>query len=50
MAPCVYCAADTQLYLNQKPICLDCADDLEAGRKPPSREENQVPKQRLQTA
>lgn len=53
MAQCIYCAADTRLYINDKPVCLDCAKDLEAGRKPSSRGENQgnqAPKQRFQTA
>jgi hypothetical protein len=39
MAKCVYCGTDTQLYCNGVPVCVQCANDLEAGRKPPSRQE-----------
>jgi len=35
---CVYCGADTQLYASGVPICVQCAEDLEAGRQPTLRE------------
>lgn len=38
MANCIYCQAETILYVNGRPICLSCSDDIDAGRKPPSRE------------
>src|SRR5258708_4470889 len=34
MTPCGYCGAETQLFANGQPICLDCADDHCRGRKP----------------
>jgi len=38
MANCVYCGADTILYVNGRPVCVRCSDEIDAGRKPPSRE------------
>lgn len=38
MSKCSYCETETILYVNGRPVCLSCSDDLDAGRKPPSRE------------
>lgn len=35
MARCVYCAADTQLYVNGSPVCIACSEQNDAVRKPP---------------
>jgi len=34
MAQCVYCGAETQLHVNECPICVRCSDELDAGRQP----------------
>jgi hypothetical protein len=39
MARCVYCAAATEMYVSQVPICLTCSKQREEKRKPPSREQ-----------
>ena len=31
MAKCVYCQTETILYVNGRPVCLSCSDDLDAG-------------------
>ena len=46
MAKCVYCGAETQLYSSGVPVCLACAEDPDAGRKLPSREEGEPSKQK----
>ena len=38
MARCVYCKTETFLYDGGVPICLECADEREAKRKPPEIE------------
>jgi len=38
MARCVYCAAATEMYVSEVPICLNCSDRQEK-RKPPAREQ-----------
>lgn len=35
---CIYCGAETKLYDNGRPVCVACADRLEAG-KPPRKKE-----------
>jgi hypothetical protein len=35
MAECAYCQAVTFLYYGGVPVCIKCADTLEAKRKPP---------------
>jgi hypothetical protein len=32
MSHCVYCGADTALYVNEVPVCLGCVDELEAAK------------------
>lgn len=39
MARCVYCAADTQLYVNGSPVCIACSEQSDAVRKPPQSSE-----------
>lgn len=39
MAKCKYCGAETILYVSGSPVCVNCSDLLEAGKKPPAREE-----------
>ena len=38
MATCVYCGAETELYVNSVPVCLKCSDEREnkPSKKPPS--------------
>ncbi len=36
--PCRYCGQETRLHINGIPICVVCADLIEAGKKPPSSE------------
>src|SRR3954447_15870673 len=36
MAECVYCKAETQLYSNGVPICVQCSEVRENRRKPPN--------------
>ena len=31
---CIYCATDTRLLIDDVPVCLSCAKELQAGRKP----------------
>jgi hypothetical protein len=40
---CVYCGSETQLRINGAPVCIACAKDIEAGRKPPHRESPKPP-------
>lgn len=35
---CRYCGSETRLHINGIPVCVACADLIEAGKKPPSRE------------
>ena len=37
MAKCIYCGAETQLYINDTPVCIACSDEIDAGRTPPTR-------------
>ena len=39
MARCGYCAAETELYVSQTPICLTCSEQREQTRKPPPRDQ-----------
>jgi hypothetical protein len=39
MARCVYCTAETEMYVSHVPICLNCSEQREEKRKPPSREQ-----------
>jgi hypothetical protein len=39
---CQYCGAETVSLDNGGPICIHCAADLEAGRKPPQRETSEL--------
>ncbi len=38
MAQCAYCKTETFLFDRGVPICLECADEREAKRKPPETE------------
>lgn len=38
MAKCKYCEAETILYLSGAPVCVNCSDLIDAGKKPPARE------------
>lgn len=38
MAKCQYCGAETILYVSGAPVCVDCSNLLDAGKKPPARE------------
>lgn len=33
MALCVFCGEETELYIDDRPVCLKCVADLEAGKK-----------------
>jgi hypothetical protein len=35
---CKYCGAPTKLYIREVPVCVPCANDLEAGRDPGHRD------------
>ena len=37
MAKCVYCGADTILYVDNRPVCIECSDLIDAGKKPKKR-------------
>ena len=39
MARCVYCSAATEMHVRQVPICLNCSEQSEERRKPPSTEQ-----------
>ena len=39
VAKCRYCGADTILYVNGAPVCVNCSNLIDAGKKPPVREE-----------
>ena len=34
---CIYCGAETSLYVNEQLVCLKCDEDLSKGRNPPSQ-------------
>jgi len=34
MDKCIYCGTETLLYLGNDPVCIECADDIKAGREP----------------
>jgi len=38
MAKCVYCGAETELYVNGVPVCLECSEEREGepAKKPPA--------------
>lgn len=38
---CLYCGRDTWLYEGGSPVCVCCLNDLENGRKPPTRPPSQ---------
>jgi hypothetical protein len=35
MARCSYCDAETQLYVNGSPVCIECSEQNDPVRKPP---------------
>jgi hypothetical protein len=35
MEKCAFCGTDTELYLNNVPICLKCSEDRERSQKRP---------------
>ena len=39
MAKCVYCEAETTLYVVDKPVCVKCSDLIDSGKSPPKRPE-----------
>jgi hypothetical protein len=39
MAKCKYCGAETILFVNGAPVCVNCSDLIDAGKKPPAREQ-----------
>jgi hypothetical protein len=39
MAKCKYCGAETILYVSGVPVCVGCSNLIDAGKKPPAREE-----------
>jgi hypothetical protein len=39
-AKCVYCGKPSILYLNRKPVCVECSKALAAGVKPGSAHES----------
>jgi hypothetical protein len=34
MAKCVYCDANTEMYVLDSPVCVECSDLIEAGKPP----------------
>jgi hypothetical protein len=38
MAQCVYCKAETELFDNGTPICIECSEARDTKRKPPATE------------
>jgi len=30
MEKCVYCGTETLLYVNERPVCVECSDDMES--------------------
>jgi len=38
MAECIYCKAETQLFVSSIPVCLKCSEERETQRKPPKGE------------
>jgi hypothetical protein len=39
MARCIYCGAETSLYVHEQPVCLKCEEGLSKGRKPAQSEQ-----------
>ena len=37
MAKCVYCGKATIVQIDGRPVCTDCSDLLDAGKKPPGK-------------
>jgi hypothetical protein len=44
MAECSYCGKETDLYVSNVPMCVECHDDLTAGRKPPNHHDKEPEK------
>ena len=44
MAECVYCGMETDLHINETPICVRCSNELEAGSQPAFRVQPPRPK------
>jgi hypothetical protein len=42
MAKCVYCDAETEMYILEKPVCVECSDLIEVG-KPPKKKPGSEP-------
>ena len=43
MAKCIYCGADTCMYVSEAPVCVRCSDEVDAGRKPPAPAREEPP-------
>ena len=43
VARCIHCEADARWYIDGIPVCRFCMKELQAGRKPPSREQGTPP-------
>jgi hypothetical protein len=41
MAICYLCQADTHLHSNGRPICLECADDIDRKSEPQEQQHQQ---------
>ena len=37
-AECIFCQAQTELYVNSVPVCITCSETRQYKRKPPTRE------------
>ena len=49
MAECIYCGAETNLRLNEMPLCSACSKDLDEGHKPPYNRDPVSPKSQIST-
>jgi len=38
MATCVYCGAETKLHVTGRPVCANCDETTQQGKKPGTRE------------
>jgi hypothetical protein len=47
MAKCKYCGAETVLYISGAPVCVNCSNLIDAGKKPPGQGGDSNPKREL---
>jgi hypothetical protein len=47
MAKCFFCGRVTVMYVAGEPVCLECSEIIDSGKKPGRREEKETPQDGL---